>query len=88
MLHPSLRKLRDGTLVAPMRGKPPPCPEGYEVSGSSDYVFKLKRPECIHRYQKKVTTQCCVLCKTYCDYIGEKTTVTRLVCVECTKEKK
>lgn len=51
------RTMSDGTIVAPKRGKPPPCPEGYEPIAGNPYTFRATLDPCIYRTLKD--SGCC-----------------------------
>lgn len=75
------REQQDGTLVAPQRGEPPECPDGYESDGA--YQCKPVLPECGHRSLIQESGGCCGndSVKLVCDVIDKS--VTRLLCKNC-----
>jgi len=44
-----LRRLPNGILTAPKRGRPPPIPDGYEIYNNDPFIFALILPKCPHR---------------------------------------
>jgi len=75
-----LRLLSNGFLIAPQRGRPPECPEGYEIYGNP-FIFAPKLEECKYRGVKTIEGCCGKGRYTYC-LLKEKR-ITRLTCVEC-----
>lgn len=56
--YPSLRLLPNGTLVAPHRGEPPPCPDGYYKDKRDKYVYHPILFKCEHLELRKVKPGC------------------------------
>jgi len=54
-----LRELPDGTLLAPRRGKPPTCPDGYLPMHGNPFIFEKILKDCSFRTIKLVKTKCC-----------------------------
>lgn len=50
-----LRKLPNGNLYAPHRGKPPACPDGYV---QEDYIYKPIVDPCQYRIKKEIPCNC------------------------------
>ena len=86
MSHPRmlvLRKVGD-RLIAPMRGKPPPCPEGYENIPGNKYTFWRKIPECLYR-SSRVLKCCGKPIVLHCSYYNID--IIRQKCLTCEVEK-
>ena len=54
-----LRELSDGTLVAPHRGKPPACPDGYTTDINNPLIFHPVILDCKYRTTKQRLKSCC-----------------------------
>lgn len=69
-------------LMAPMRGSPPPAPEGYEPSPGNPFVFLPCMEECEHRGIKKPKNYCCGRGdRLFCAVI--ENVVLRITCSQC-----
>ncbi len=57
-------KTSDGVLFAPLRGRAPACPRGFEPVPGDDFRF---HPEirCQHREQRQLKLGCCNNCVAY-----------------------
>lgn len=54
-----LRELPSGLLVAPRRGAPPPCPDGYLRVEGYPYMFTPILADCRYRQEDLVNNSCC-----------------------------
>ena len=76
------RELPNKFLVAPVRGKPPEPPEGYETLVGEQFVFAPIMPICSYREKRTIQRGCCGATeKIHCD--KEKQYVTRYHCSQC-----
>ena len=82
-LPPEFSILADGSLMVPVRGTPPPAPEGYEQSAGDPYVYVPVLVDCTYREAKvKDKSTCCAGTHyLYCNY--KKITVSRGDCKSC-----
>ena len=77
-----LRKLANGILIAPTRGKPPIPPEGYEPDAGNPYILRPKLLPCVHREMKQPTIKCCNNAVwMYCQIFKKR--VSRATCMGC-----
>ena len=76
------RKLPDGKLMAPRRGRPPAVPDGYERDPGDSYVFLPKLQECDYRITEVKANGCCEKIVRFCEYHERE--VSRKECVDCT----
>ena len=53
-----IRKLPDGTIIYPMRGKHPACPSGYEQLPGEPYMFQPILYECEYREDREKIQPC------------------------------
>jgi len=78
-----IRRMADGTLVYPARGKPPEVPEGYIRDPGDPYQFKPILP-CPHQEQQTRRLSCGKLrAVVYCTY--RKGIITEDICLTCEK---
>lgn len=68
-------------LVFPMRGDPPPVPEGYIRDPGNPFVLHLKWIDCLHRDLKKPRCEQCKTIVPWCDFFDEL--VTPNECLSC-----
>ena len=80
------RKLSDGTLIFPKRGKPPPAIQGYKRVKGSPFVFKPVVAPCIFRSEVEIKRLCggFVLCYD-CSHFNK--VVKMVQCLECEEMK-
>lgn len=77
-----MRRLPNGIIIAPNRGKPPVPPPGYIADPGNPYVLRPLPVACSHREVKQPTSRCCnqaiwYYCKLF------KKRVTPLTCKGC-----
>ena len=78
----NFRRGGNGHIFVPHRGKPPPCPDGYEPIPGNSYTFRIKIPECEYRSIKLPTSNCCGQSPIpICEVIQKP--VRRPTCAEC-----
>ncbi|MEK0325974.1 MAG: hypothetical protein QQN63_09760 [Nitrosopumilus sp.] len=75
------RKQPDGRLLAPHRGGPPVCPDGYEKDPKDQYICLPILPKCKERKFINKCTSCGGGVEMYCHYFYKK--VNWRICVEC-----
>lgn len=78
-----MRVLPDGSIMAPHRGTPPACPDGYERDDSDPFIFWKSLPVCKYRERRLIKTGCCESSRIFCSYMKPERQVTRKACVEC-----
>ena len=78
-----LRILSSGIKVAPHRGKPPACPDGYIRSQGDPYVFNPIVQECGHRSEKRIPQKCCHNDRIIMWCTKHNKEITALKCMEC-----
>lgn len=80
------RNVGDGILAAPKRGKPPPCPEGYNRATYNDYIFILEIVDCPYRTNKSGKTKCGgTYNRLHCTIINYN--IKRTTCHQCKGDK-
>ena len=81
-----LRTLSSGIKIAPHRGKPPACPDGYVRSKGDPYVFNPVLEPCEYRSEKRIPQKCCRNDRIimWCKLKDKK--ITALNCMECQLE--
>lgn len=75
------RKMPNGSLVAPRRGRPPAVPDGYERAEGDNYTFLPILTDCDHRSTRIEKTGCCDKIIRQCGIIDAN--VSRVQCSEC-----
>ena len=77
------RKVKGGSLAAPVRGLPPPVPEGYVRDANDPYIFHLGLEDCKYRDTRQNIFESCTGEILYCTKLQKK--VTRIICKRCTQ---
>lgn len=75
------RKKPDGRLLAPHRGGPPVCPDGYERDPQDKYICLPIIKPCSYREKKKKCTGCGGGVEMHCRYAYKR--VNWRICAEC-----
>jgi len=75
------RKLPDGTLLAPRRGRPPAVPDGYERDAGDAYIFLPVLESCDYRITEIKADGCCEKVFRTCEVVDRQ--VTRSTCIQC-----
>ena len=76
-----MAKLEDGTIMRPHRGKPPPCPEGYEPKKGDPFICFPILESCEWRETRVRKTRCCTRETPWCQQLDAWST--RGICREC-----
>jgi hypothetical protein len=85
---PRLRKLSNGTLIAPTRGVPPPAPDGYVQDPGNMYVYLPYNYTCDKRKEIPINNRSCGCKMTVVMCLLNKEKVHPDMCKECTDETK
>lgn len=81
----NFRTTREGSLIAPHRGSPPPAPDGYERDAGDPFLFHPRLDPCENRIQKIFESRCCgKYVRTYCTILN--CNVVRGMCKACQED--
>lgn len=75
------RKKSDGRLLAPHRGRPPVCPDGYEKDPKDKWICLPILPKCRYRQFIKSCQSCGGKVDMHCRYFYRN--VNWKICVDC-----
>jgi hypothetical protein len=78
-----VRVLPDGSIMAPHRGKPPACPDGFERDEGDPFIFWKCLPNCKYRERRLIKTGCCQSNRIFCKLPKPEKQVNRKTCDTC-----
>ena len=75
------RESPDGSLLAPRRGRPPACPDGFETDPQDPYICLPILETCQYRSWKEPDCQSCGSPRLHCAFVDKN--ITRKTCIIC-----